>query len=221
MTKSSTIFLLLAILIVLSVDGLSQAPDDNDFQSWNDLQVTVGLTKKVDLYTTTTVQFGSDLTNANNTRFSIGVTYKPIKRLSVTPLITFISVRDSHNVFRYEYRYALRGVYKYQFEHFAISHRSQFEYRYRPGTNRWRYRPSITIEKPLPKSFVPGLKVFVTDEPFFDSASGRFSRNRISAGINKSINKKLSLDVYFLHQGDNFSHPASVNVIGTALKLAL
>lgn len=219
MEKLFRIILLSACLALLSVG--CKAQDDSDFQSWNDLQITVPIAKKFDLYTATTIQFGNNLTNVDNTRFSIGITYKPTKRLAITPFITFLSDRDSRNNFRYEYRYSLRGFYKHQFEHFSVSHRSQFEYRYRPGNNTWRYRPSITLEKALPKSFVPGLKVFLTEEPFYDSASGRFSRNRISAGINKSLNKNLSVDVYFLHQGDNFSHPASINVIGTSFKLAL
>ncbi|MEK7854658.1 MAG: DUF2490 domain-containing protein, partial [Acidobacteriota bacterium] len=123
--------------------------------------------------------------------------------------------------FRYEYRFTLRGIYRYEFDLLTVAHRSQIEYRYRPGANRWRYRPSITVEKAVPKSVVPGFKVFLTEEPFYDSASGRFSRNRISAGVNKTLNKRSSLDVYFLHQGDNHSRPGSVNVIGTTLKLTL
>lgn len=210
-----------ALLVVIAPRISRAQSDDSDFQSWNDLQVTTKLTSKLDLLTTGTVQFHSNLSKLDNTRFAIGVIAKPTKRFSITPFVTFISDRDSHNNFRYEYRLNLRGVYKFSFEHVGISHRSQFEYRFRPGSNTWRYRPSITVERSLPKSFVPGLKLFVTEEPFYDSGSGYFSRNRLSAGINKSVNRKLSLDVYFLHQGDNFSHPSSINVIGTSFKLSL
>jgi hypothetical protein len=214
--------LAIALLGAVSVTAYAQnVPDDSDFQSWNDLQITAPLAKNLDLYTVTTIQFGGNLSNVDNTRFGAGVTIKPAKGLSITPFVTFISRRNSSGNYRYEYRHTLRGVYKYQFEHFALAHRSQFEYRARPGRNTWRYRPSVTVEKALPKSFVPGLKVFVTEEPFYDSASGWFSRNRISAGVTKSLNKKLSVDVYFLHQGDNFSTPGTINVIGTAFKLAL
>jgi hypothetical protein len=195
--------------------------NDSDFQSWNDLQITVPLTKKLDLYTVTTIQFGGNLTNVDNTRFAAGVTVKPTKRFSITPYLLVLSDRNSNNEFRYEYRFSLRGVYKRQFEHFGLSHRSQLEYRIRPGRNTWRYRPSVTVEKALPERFVRGLKAFVTEEPFYDSASGRFSRNRLSAGVSKKLNEKLSLDIYFLRQGDNFNKPGTVNVLGTAWKLSL
>lgn len=214
-----TLFILF-LSAILSATASSQT-DDSDFQSWNDLQVTIPITKKLDIYTAGTIQFGGNLSNVDNTRFSAGIAVKPVKHFSISPFMTFISRRNRNGNYRYEYRFVLRGGYKFDFEHFSLSHRSQIEYRFRPGTNTWRYRPSITFEKPLPKSFVPGLKLFVTDEPFYDSASGRFSRNRISAGFNKTLNKKTSLDVYFLHQGDNFSSPGSINVIGTALKITI
>lgn len=209
-------------LLAATVAVRSQALlDDTDLQSWNDLQITVPITKKLDLYTVTTIQFHKNLSHVDNVRFGAGVTVKPTKNLSITPFITFLSDRNLLNRFRYEYRSTLRGLYRGDFEHFSVAHRSQIEYRIRPGRNTWRYRPMIYLEAPLPKSFVPGLKVFVAEEPFYDSASGRFSRNRIGAGINKSLNKRLSLDLYFLNQGDNHSRPGTVNVIGSTLKLKL
>lgn len=211
-----------AVLILAALSTITYSQSDNsDIRSWSDLQITVPITKKIDLYTNATIQFDNNISRIDNTRFAIGVTAKPTKQLSITPFVVFLSDRNSRNQFRYEYRYVLRGVYRWEFEKFALSHRSQIEFRFRPGANTWRYRPSVTFEKPLPKSFVPGLKAFVTEEPFYDSASGRFSRNRFSVGLNKTLNKELSVDVYYLHQGDNASSPGNVNVIGTTLKVKL
>ena len=209
------------VVLLYSVAGGQSIPDDSDFQSWHDLQITAPITKKLDLYTVTTIQFGGNLSNVDNTRFGAGITFKPVKGLSVTPFITFMSRRNAVGNYRYEYRTTLRGAYKHQFKRFAVGHRSQFEYRFRPGRNSWRYRPSVAVEMPLPEKFIPGLKAFVAEEAFYDSVSDRFSRNRIGGGFMKSLNEKLSLDIYFLHQGDNFSRPGTVNVIGTTLKLAL
>lgn len=218
----SKILLCTAVSFVfLSAVSGQTVPDDSDFQQWNDLQITHPLTKKLDLFTVTTLRFGGDLTNVNSTRFGVGVTAKPVKHFSVTPFVTFISDRRSNGRLRYEYRFAVRGVYSHQIGPVNISHRSQIEYRIRPGDNTWRYRPSVTVEKKLPESWVRGLRLYVSDEPFYDSASGYFSRNRISGGVIKSLTKKLSLDVYFLHQGDNFTTPGTVNVLGTTVRLSL
>lgn len=219
------IYLLFAVFVLVSVNiALSQttvAPDDNDLQSWNDVQLTAKINKKVDLYSLATVQFDKNLKRVKDGRFAIGLTLKPLHSLSITPFVQLLRARNSTGDFKTEYRFTLRAVYRFPVENFGLSHRSQVEYRFRPGQNTWRYRPSVTFEKELPKKFVPGVKVFVTEEPFYDSGSGRFSRNRFSVGINKTLTEKLSLDIYYLRQDDNFSHPASINVIGTSWKIKL
>ncbi len=201
--------------------ALGQVADKPEIQSWNDLQITVPISKSLDLVTVTTVQFGRRLTNVDNSRFSVGLHKKLTDHISVLPFITFLSDRNALGRFRYEYRYSLMAQVRKEVRGFGMSHRSRVEYRFRPGRNTWRYRPSITIEKKLPEKFVPGMKLFFTEEPFYDSASGRFSRNRISAGFNKALTRKFSFDLYYLYQGDNFSRSSSTKVIGTAWKLRL
>jgi hypothetical protein len=49
----------------------------------------------------------------------------------------------------------------------------------------------------------------------------KFSRNRFTAGITKTLTKKLSLDVYYMRQNDGFSRPGDLNVIGTSWKVRL
>jgi hypothetical protein len=35
------------------------------------------------------------------------------------------------------------------------------------------------------------------------------------------VNKKVAIDLYYLYQGDNFSHPASAHVLGANWKISL
>jgi Protein of unknown function (DUF2490) len=212
---------LLTCVICLLVSIAAAGQDNADIQSWNDVQVSVKLNKNVDLFSVATMQFQKNLTQVKDGRFAIGVTLKPSDKLSITPFTTLLRFRRSSGEFRTEYRFSLRAVYRFPAKRFGLSHRSQIEYRFRPGANSWRYRPSLTVEKAIPKSLVSGLKIFATEEPFYDSASGRFSRNRFSVGVNKVLSEKLSLDIYYLRQGDNFSNPGTVHVIGTAWKIKL
>ena len=213
--------ILITGLLCLLVSTSAMGQDNADTQSWNDVQVTVKLNKKVDLFSVATLQFQKNLTQVKDGRFAIGLTLKPSDSLSITPFTTLLRFRRSSGEFRTEYRFSLRAVYRFPTKRFGLSHRSQIEYRFRPGANSWRYRPSLTVEKAIPKSFASGLKIFATEEPFYDSASGRFSRNRFSVGVNKVLSEKLSLDIYYLRQGDNFSNPGTVHVIGTAWKIKL
>lgn len=212
------------VALALSITAKSQTTavqDNDDLQSWNDVQLTVGLSKKVDLYSAVTMRFGKNVSRLNDGRFAIGLTFKPTGRFSFTPFVTLMRVRNSAGVFGPEYRINLRGIYRFPVKAFGLSHRSLFEYRIRPTGNLWRFRPSVTFEKELPEHLAPGLKFFVTEEPIYDSASGRFSRNRFSVGFNKVLSKNLSLDIYYLRQGDNFSNPGAIDVIGTAWKIKL
>ena len=195
--------------------------DDDDVQSWNDVSLTVAVSHKIDLYLPTTFRFTRNVSRFNEGRIGAGIVFKPHNSFSITPIYTFIRARNSAGLFRTENRLSLGFVYRFPTKVFRLSHRSQFEYRIRASGNTWRYRPSITIEKEIPKKIVPGLKVYITEEPFYDSASDRFSRNRLTFGINKTLSKNLSLDLYYLRQDDNFSHPGVVHVIGTAWKIKL
>ena len=195
--------------------------DDEDVQSWNDIQFTIPLNKKVDLSLQTTVRFGKNLSRFNEGRVGGGFVFKLSKAVSFSPTYTYIEARNTAGLFRPEHRYSFRGTFKFPTKGFGLSHRSIYEYRVRPSGNSWRYRPSLTFEKDLPEKFIGKAKFFVTEEPFYISTTRKFSRNRFSLGISKPINKHLTLDVYYLRQNDGYSHPGDLNVLGTTWKIHL
>ncbi|MGD9561301.1 MAG: DUF2490 domain-containing protein [Pyrinomonadaceae bacterium] len=210
------------LLILLPVAVFSQGGEDNDdLQSWNDLELTIPVNEQFDIKAAGTLRLEQNFSKPESYRFVIGVEYKPFKNLSLTPFQTFISSRRSSGRYRYEYRTGLDVKYAFPVKGFSLSHRSRFEHRSRPGRNSWRYRPSIKIERDLPESFLTNASVFIKDEPFYDSVSGTFSRNRISTGIEKTVNKNFALEVFYTFEGDNVSTPGSVHVLGTEWKLRL
>ncbi|MFT3744633.1 MAG: DUF2490 domain-containing protein [Pyrinomonadaceae bacterium] len=216
----------LIFLVGSSIATSAQTPtptpvDDDDIQSWNDISVTIPLNKKVDLYVPVTFRFDENATTLHEGRIGGGLVFKPHKSVSIAPTYLFIQTRNSAGAFRREDRLSLGVTYRFPTKSFGLAHRSQFEFRHRASGNTWRYRPSVTVDKHLPDDWVKGLKLYVTEEPFYDSASGRFSRNRLTLGVNKVLTKKLSVDLYYLRQDDNFSHPGLAHVIGTAWKIKL
>jgi hypothetical protein len=191
----------------------------DDTQSWNDVQLTVPMSKQFDFFTSVTMRFGKDISRLNDARYAIGFIYKPDKNWSFQPFYWNINARNSRSQFRVEHRLNFRIGYKFPIKSFGLSHRSWFEYRIRGVGNSWRYRPSLTFEKDLPKKFK--AKFYVTEEPFYDSSLKKFSRNRFTVGINKTLSKKLSVDVYYMRQNDGFSRPGDLHVIGTSWKIKL
>ena len=212
----------LTILLWGITSANAQTPplvDQDDIQSWNDLQLTVAMSKKVDFVTQVTGRLGKNISRLNDARFQIGFVLKPKTSWSFHPFYWFITARNSRSQFRIEHRLNFRVGYKFPIKRFGLSHRSWFEYRIRNSGNSWRYRPSLTFEKDLPKRF--NAKFYLTEEVFYDSTLDKFSRNRFTLGINKTLHKNLSVDLYFMRQNDGFSRPGDLNVIGTACKIKL
>ncbi|HEX8289703.1 MAG TPA: DUF2490 domain-containing protein [Pyrinomonadaceae bacterium] len=216
--KNLLLGLIFALYLPLSINAQTAQPED-DLQSWNDVQITVPMTKKVDFQTTFTARFGKNISRVNDSRFAIGFVLKPTKSLSFHPFFLRVDARNANSRFRPEHRLNLRAAYRFPTKKFGLLHRSLFEYRLRQPRNSFRYRPSITFEKAVPKNFIPKATFFVTEEVFYDSILKRFSRNRLSAGINKVFNKNLSLDLFYLRQNDGTTRPGDLHVIGTALRV--
>ncbi len=212
--------LLIGAVAFTSIDAQTLQPQD-DIQSWDELQVTVPLSGQFDFFTSVAGRFGKNITRLNDARYTIGYTWKAHKSFSVSPFYTFIRVRNSSGRFRNEHRIQLRGVYRFLIKSFGLSHRSQFEWRLRRPANTWRYRPSLTFEKEIPEKFIQKAKFYITEEPFYDSATKKFSRNRFTVGITKTLTKSLSVDLYFMRQNDGFSRPGDLSVIGTTWKVKL
>lgn len=211
-------------LTLLSVAGIAQTPtptplDDTDLHQWSDTTVSKQLHNKVDAFVQTTFRFTKNITRFNEGRIGGGFVFRPHKSFSIGPNYMFIRARNSSGRFATENRLTLGLTYRFPFKKVGLSHRSQFEYRIRSSGNSWRYRPSVTIEKQLPEKWIKGIKVYVTEDPFYDSAAGRFSRNRLTFGVNKALFANHSVDLYYLRQDDRNSHPAVTYVLGTGWKL--
>lgn len=216
-------FTSIVTVIVLSI-GFAQAQalvGKHDNQSWNDVQLTVPMTKTVDFWTSVTMRFGKNATQLNDGRYAIGFIFKPNKSWSFQPFYWYIDMRNSRNQLRIEHRLNLRVNYRFPFRSFGLSHRSTFEYRLRRPLNSWRYRPSLTFDKDIPKNLIPKAKFYITEEVFYDSLLRKFSRNRFTVGITKTLTRQLSLDIYYMRQNDGFSRPGDLNVIGTSFKIKL
>lgn len=192
-------------------------PDEEDVQFWNDVQVTVPLDKRFDFILTGTVRFGDHVQKLIERRVAVAFNYKINGWLSVQPGYTNIVTTPRGGRRRTENRLSLAATYKFPFKKFTLTNRSLFERRLRLPQNSTRYRNRLQIELPVEK--LSGVKLFVSDKVFYDWSLKRWPRNRFTAGINKTLNKKLSLDIYYMRQNDGTTRPGDLHVIGTNWKI--
>lgn len=206
----------------LAIIGRSQASvpaDHEDFQSWNDVQINVSLNEKFEYFNRFTMRLGENVSRFNDGRIAVGIVWKPTRAISISPFLWLINARNALGSFRRETRLNLSATYRFPFKKFGLSHRSTIERRLRFPLNSWRYRAMVTVEKDIPKSIIPGAKVFVADEVFYDSLLKQFSRNRFAVGITKTLSKQLAVDIFYMRQNDGFARPGDLNTIWTAWKI--
>src|SRR5262245_1508046 len=124
--------LIFVIPAMFAVAVAAQEPQpEEDFQSWNDVQLTVPLSPKIDFQTQFTARLGKNVTRLNDGRIQVGVVLKPHKSFSITPFYWHIWARNAVSIFREEHRWNLRFTYRFPTKPFGLSHRSTLEYRIR------------------------------------------------------------------------------------------
>lgn len=197
------------------------APDDTDTQSWNDVLVTVPLGKPVDVFTRLSLRFGNNISHLSDGWYTVGGVIKPSKHFSISPYYSYIRSRSLSGRYRLENRLSLAGTLRFPVKGFGLSHRSLYEHRIRSPRTTWHYRAMLAVEKELPKRILPRAKLFVSDEVFYDSVSRRFSRNRFTMGITKTLTRQLAVDLFYMRQNDGITRPGDLNVAGSTLKVRL
>lgn len=215
------IYLLIFILCVFQINAFAQnsSADDSDSQFWNEIQLTVPLTKKVDFLTQFQTRLTQNISVFNETRLQFGFNFKPHKSWSLNPFYLSVSSRDSRGLFRVEHRFSLRAGYKLPIKSFDATLRGMGEIRHRAPQNSWRFRPSYLLEKNLPTK--TKLKIFASQEIFYDSIAERFSRHRVTFGINRILHKNLSVDFWFMRQNDGLVRQGNWNVLATTWRVRL
>lgn len=214
--KKFLIFLILASSLA-SVAFSQTVAEEEDFQSWNDVQITVPATKKLDFVLTGTFRFGENVTRLIDRRVAVAFNIKLTDWLSIQPGYTNIVTTPAVGRGRTENRLNLAVTYKFPFKKFTLTDRNLFERRLRSPQNSTRYRNRLQLEVPL-KNFYD-TRFFVSDEVFYDWSLDRWARNRFTAGLGKNFTKNFGLDVYYMRQNDGTTRPGDLNVIGTVWKL--
>lgn len=145
--KSVLVLLILAGGTFVSRAHCQEPQPESDFQSWNDIQLTVPINKDLDLYGALTARLGKNVTRLNDGRAAVGIAWKTNKSVTIMPFYWFIRARNSNSQFRNEHRLNLRATIRFPVGKFFGVHRSTYEYRIREPLNSWRYRGLLGIER--------------------------------------------------------------------------
>lgn len=225
MTRLRSLVLLIST-ILLCVIGYSSAEAQTpvpkaDTQSWNDVQLTVPLNKKVDFLIQGTVRIGGNLTTAVDERWGFGFNYKAWKYVTLNELYFHREAKPSHGRQEHEDRLTFGATLRVPIRKFTLIDRNWFERRWRsPQVEAWRYRSRLQLEHPF-KIRKAKFTWFISEEPFYDWSQHDWVRNRFSVGAGHVFNKHFSADLYLMRQNDGRTRPGDVNIIGTVLRFRM
>lgn len=219
-TKRTSAFLLMFIFAVnICAQSQLQEPRE-DAQSWNEIELSVPLHKKVDLEFYGQVRFGRNFTHFVDERAGFGLSFKPNKYLTVEPTYKRIASQSFAGKTSYENRLSLGATVSLPLGKFTVSDRNLVDRRLRSSGNTTQYRNRLQVEHPFKISDTK-LKLFVSDEVFYDSVERAWIRNRFSIGVSRKFSERYTGEIYYLRQNDGFSRPGDLNVIGTTLRIKL
>jgi hypothetical protein len=212
---------LIGVLVCAAHVSAQSSVPETDTQSWNDLQLTVPMTKKVDFTTQVTLRFGDNVTQTVDQRWGIGFVFKLNKYLSFNTLYFHREARPPNGRHESEDRGTLGATVRLPAGKFTISDRNWFERRWRqPQVEAWRYRNRLQVEHPFQinkKKFT----WFVSDEVFYDWSLHVWPRNRLGGGVSHPFNKHLTLELYYTRQNDSHTRPGDLNIIWATWRVKL
>ena len=212
------------VLLILGATGAARGqttPSRHDTQNWNDVYLTVPLSKQIDYVMQGTLRNGRDLSRPVDERLGIGFSFKLGKYVTVLPNYLYIGTQPFEGRRVFENRLSVPATVRVPVERFLLSDRNLIERRFRdPGTSSTRYRNRFQIEHPIgpPKQ---KLALYVSDEVFYDWSFNAWVRNRAAVGLSKVVNKHFTLELYYLRQNDSHSVPGDLHVIGSTWRFKL
>jgi hypothetical protein len=215
------ILVLIGVLVCAAHATAQSRVPESDNQSWNDLQITVPMTKKVDFTTQITLRLGDNVTQTADQRWGIGFVFKLNKYLSFNPFYFHREARPPNGRHESEDRLTLGATVRIPAGKFTVSNRSFFERRWRePQVEAWRYRNRLQVEHPFKINKKP-FTWFVSGEAFYDWSLHVWPRDRFSGGVSHPFNKHLTLELYYTRQNDSHTRPGDLNIIWSAWRVKL
>ena len=189
----------------------------SDFQTWMNFSATHQLNEKTDLLIGAGLRYGNDQGHLIYRRITSGFAFHWRKFLTLEPYYQY-SVSDSlSGPLTPENRLAIATTIGTPWKRWYLSDRNLGERRFLVGEREWRYRNRVELRRPL-SVFRKELSVFAWDEVYYSSIVGKWYRNRLALGAGRRLSKRVSIDLFYIHQNDGYSHPGDLNGVGMTLK---
>lgn len=187
-------------------------------QLWSEVKVTSKWTDRFDLFAAGALRFDRDVSPHDRTSYQAGFNFDATHALTLTPSYQYIVHDPSEDVRSFEHRLGLVAALRLPVERFEATLSCGGEYRLRHDQgDGWRVRPRLKIKRPVgPDSW--GLAAYGAAELFYDTAAADWTRDRLTAGFEKQMQRNWVLDLYYCHQHDLRSREPDLDIVGFAMR---
>lgn len=188
-----------------------------DFQIWMSFDAAHPLSERVDFLLSTGIRYSNDLGHLSYRRITTGFAFRWHKYFTFEPFYQY-SVSDSiFGPLTPENRLGFATTVGAPWKRWWISDRNRGEWRFRENRRSWRYRNRVEFRRPM-VIVHKELSVFAWNEVYYSSLAGRWYRNRLALGAGRRVGKRVSIDVFYVHQNDGFSRPGDLNGLGMTIR---
>ena len=230
----------MTLKVIIFLSGLilffftSNAQRSNDAGMWNTFTIQHGLTKKINFVLDQELRLKENYQRINLFYTNIGIDYKHNKFLKISPTYRAIQKKRLEGTYSFRHRLMLDVTLKKKFNKFTLSQRIRYQaevqdfYTSRKGKlveQFLRFKTDVkyaATEKITPYyscEFRYQIRAPRGDGPRYDNG---FHRVRNVLGVEYELNKKNSMNVYYLFQTEfNISTPESIYILGIGYTLTI
>lgn len=181
------------------------------------LRGTHPLSKKTDFLLGGELRYGDDQGHLIYRQVATGFAFYWNKFVTLEPYYQY-SVGDSFSgPLTPENRLAFATTVGAPWKHWQVSDRNLGERRFMVSGQEWRYRNRVEFRRSI-AIMRKRLSVFAWDEVYYSSTLQRWYRNRLALGVGRRLTDKISVDIFYVHQNDGYSHPGDLDGVGLTLK---
>src|SRR5215510_1341266 len=169
-------------IVVCSVACAQSGVPKTDNQEWNDFQLTIPVTQKLDLTIPGKLRFGGNITMFVDEYVGIGLNYRIQRHVTLNELYFHREGKRPHAPHEREDRLSFGATFTVPIRKFNLINRDSLERRWRfPLVDSWRFRSRLRVEHPF---HIGETKFdwFTYGEVFYDGSARDWTRNRVAIG---------------------------------------
>jgi hypothetical protein len=214
----STKGVLVGLLLIGMLPVSQSAQADSDWEYWTSYGFTDSVSDNVTVNVAQELRYQGGAGGHYYTHVDIGLDWKVSNWLVLGPYYRHVEEKKNDN-WKVEYRPHFDATLKGKLFGLDVSNRGMLEYRIKDDNEFFRYRNKLTLK--LPKITNLKIQPYVAAEPFYDFDADEINKNRLYAGFDFTIFKKLKVNAHYIFENRKTKGDwRDVNVFGIALKYA-